>query len=115
MPEPKFAVLDECRASGAPSIARRLRHGWESRIPTPADEISRTLFRHFFRRFFDNDTLPIPGDPETAVVRALSFCAVPALMFAFWLLPQFPGRAHWLVEGDRYFFILFSFVVMGAL
>jgi hypothetical protein len=75
---------------------------------------ARILHQHFFRRFFDNDTLPIPGDPETAVVRALSFCAVPALMFAFWLLPQYPGRRVWSVEADRYFFVLFSFVTMGV-
>ena len=75
---------------------------------------ARILHQHFFRRFFDNDTLPIPGDPETAVVRALSFCAVPALMFAFWLLPQYPGRPIWSVEADRYFFVLFSFVTMGV-
>ena len=85
--------------------------------PSPIEKVptrARILRQHFFRRFFDNDTLPIPGDPETSVVRALSFCAVPALMFAFWMLPQYPGRPVWSVEGDRYFFVLFSFVTMGV-
>jgi len=80
---------------------------------------SRILTRHFFRRFFDNDTLSASGgadagETETTVVRALSFCAVPGLMFAFWLLPSYPGRAPWTTEADRYFFVLFSFVAMGA-
>jgi len=80
---------------------------------------SRILTRHFFRRFFDNDTLSInggvdAGETETTVIRALSFCAVPGLMFAFWLLPSYPGRALWATEADRYFFVLFSFVAMGV-
>jgi len=80
---------------------------------------SRILTRHFFRRFFDNDTLSLnggieAGETETTVVRALSFCAVPGLMFAFWLLPSYPGRAPWTTEADRYFFVLLSFVALGA-
>ena len=81
--------------------------------------ISSILTRHFFRRFFDNDTLSTnggveAGETETTVIRALSFCAVPGLMFAFWLLPSYPGRAFWTTEADRYFFVLFSFVAMGV-
>lgn len=96
-------------------MARRLRHGWDSRISRPHPSRAQILFHHFFRRFFDNDTLPIPGDPETSVYRALSFCAVPTLMFAFWLLPQYPMRPVADVISDRYFFVLFSFVIMGTL
>jgi len=76
--------------------------------------ISSILTRHFFRRFFDNDTLSLEGETETTVIRALSFCAVPGLMFAFWLLPSYPGRSLWITEADRYFFVLFSFVAMGV-
>ena len=93
---------------GAPLMARSLRHGWDSQISRPQPSRAQILFHHFFRRFFDNDTLPIPGDPETAVVRALSFVAVPSLMFAFWLLPHYPGRQPWVMEGDRYFFVYYS-------
>jgi hypothetical protein len=87
---------------------------------------TRTLFRHFFRRFFDNDSLPVPGDPETSVFRVASFCAVPAVMFTVWLMPQyhtatgmvtdfFGTPKPWVVEGHRYFFVLFSFVIMGII
>ena len=75
---------------------------------------SRILTRHFFRRFFDNDTLSLEGETETTVIRALSFCAVPGFMFAFWLLPHYPGKSLWAIEADRYFFVLFSFVAMGV-
>jgi hypothetical protein len=72
------------------------------------------LTQHFFRRFFSNDSLPIPGDPESSVYRALSFCAIPALMFSVWLLPHYPNRPIWSAEADRYFFVLFSFIIMGT-
>jgi hypothetical protein len=115
MPEPNMKTPATETNLGAPSMARRLRHGWVPQIFRPQSPRSQTLFRHFFRRFFDNDTLPIPGDPETSVYRALSFCAVPALMFAFWLLPQYPNRRVPDAIADRYFFVLFSFVIMGTL
>lgn len=78
---------------------------------------ARALHQHFFRRFFDNDTLSSGGDTTTSVVRALCFCAVPGLMVAFWLLPaygSYAGRDTWARAADRYFFVLFSFVVMGV-
>jgi hypothetical protein len=75
---------------------------------------ARALHQHFFRRFFDNDTLSSGGDTTTSVVRALCFCAVPGLMVAFWLLPAYPGRNAWATAADRYFFVLFSFVAMGV-
>src|ERR1700759_3654217 len=71
------------------------------------------LVEHFFRRFFDNDTLQTEGDTQTSVVRALAIVAVPGLMFAFWLQNAYPRRTMWGAIEDQYFFVLFSFVVMG--
>jgi len=71
------------------------------------------LVQHFFRRFFDNDTLQVEGDTQTSVVRALSIVAVPGLMFSFWLQNAYPQRTMWGAIEDQYFFVLFSFVVMG--
>jgi hypothetical protein len=79
---------------------------------------TQTLYHHFFRRFFDNDTVSVDGETQSTVVRVLAFIAVPALMFAFWLLPSYPGvppRSLRLIEADRYFFVLYSFVVMGTI
>ena len=42
--------------------------------------ITRILVDHFFRRFFDNDTLQVDGDTQTTVVRALSIVAAPEMM-----------------------------------
>lgn len=80
----------------------------------PAPTTARILLHHFFRRFFDNDTLSLDAETETTVIRALCAFAVPSLMVAFWLLPSYPGRQPWTVAADRYFFVLYSFVAMGV-
>ena len=95
-------------------MARSVRHGWVPQIFRPQSTRSQTLYHHFFRRFFDNDTISLDGETETTVIRALSGAAVPGLMVAFWLLPHYPNRNLWATAADRYFFVLFSFVVMGA-
>lgn len=71
------------------------------------------LVEHFFRRFFDNDTLQAEGDTQTSVVRAIAIVAVPGMMFAFWLQNQYPQRGLWGSIEDQYFFVMFSMVVMG--
>ena len=76
--------------------------------------VSGILVDHFFRRFFDNDTVQVDGDTLTTVVRAISIVAVPGLMIAFFLQNQYPGRPLWGRIEDQYFFVLFSFAVMGA-
>lgn len=76
--------------------------------------VTRALIEHFFRRFFDNDTIQVDGDTQTTVVRAVAAVAVPGLMVAFFLQTQYPGRSLWGAIEDQYFFVLFSFVVMGV-
>jgi len=76
--------------------------------------VGRVLVDHFFRRFFDSDTIQIDGETLTTVVRAVSVVAVPGLMVSFFLQNQYPRRPLWGAIQDQYFFVLFSFVVMGA-
>ncbi len=75
--------------------------------------VTRILVGHFFRRFFDNDTIQVEGDTLTTVVRAVAIVTVPGMMVAFFLQNHYP-RNPWGAIGDQYFFVLFSFVVMGA-
>lgn len=75
--------------------------------------VNAVLAGHFFRRFFDNDTVQVDGDTLTTVVRALAVVAAPGLMVAFFLQTQYPRARLWVAIEDRYFFVLFSFVVMG--
>ncbi len=76
--------------------------------------VSRVLLDHFFRRFFDSDTLEIEAETLTTVVRAIAATAIPGLMVAFFLQPAYPQRTLWGAVEDQYFFVLFSFVAVGA-
>jgi hypothetical protein len=128
MPEPLKVLEAEVKDElGAPSLMRPLHQRQEPQLrillydqPLPTKKPptrAQTLYSHFFRRFFDNDTLSIDGETQTTVIRALAFVAIPTFMFAFWLLPSYPGappRPLALIQADRYFFVLFSFVAMGA-
>ncbi|GGG76913.1 hypothetical protein [Edaphobacter dinghuensis] len=78
------------------------------------NNVTSVLIVHFFRRFFDNDTIQVDGDTLTTVVRAISVVAIPGLMVAFFLQNQYPRRSLWGSIEDQYFFVLFSFIVMGA-
>jgi hypothetical protein len=75
--------------------------------------VSAVLVGHFFRRFFDNDTVQVDGDTLTTVVRAVSIVAAPGLMVSFFLQTGYPRARLWVAIEDRYFFVLLSFVVMG--
>ena len=76
--------------------------------------ITRVLVNHFFRRFFDSDIVQVDGETLTTIVRAVAATAIPGLMFAFFLQNQYPARSLWGAIQDQYFFVLFSFVVMGS-
>src|SRR6185437_9138744 len=76
--------------------------------------VTRILVDHFFRRFFDNDTIQVEGDTLTTVVRAISIVAVPGPMIGFFMQNQYPQRLLWGRIEDEYLFVLISFVVMGA-
>jgi len=83
--------------------------------PPTSNRPSTILRRHFFRRFFDNDTLSLEAETETTVVRALCIVATPTLMVPFWLAPHYPGRELFASIADRYFFVIYSFVAMGMI
>ena len=76
--------------------------------------VLRLLTGHFFRRFFDNDTIQVEGDTQTTVVRALSIVAVPGLMLAFFLQNAYPQRPFWFRIEDHYTFVLITYLVMGV-
>jgi hypothetical protein len=76
--------------------------------------VTRMLTYHFFRRFFDSDIVQAEGETLTTVVRAISVVAAPGLITAFFLQNQYPQRSQWGTIEDQYFFVLLSFVVMGA-
>ncbi len=121
MPEPTGPVDPE-EIADSPQPLLRFRYfesvnGTRSRPIAPPSR-QKVLRQHFFRRFFDNDTLSVESETQTSIIRALTLFAVPGLMTAFWLQPSYPGvpaRSVAAILSDRYFFVLYAFVAMGAI
>ncbi|HTP87316.1 MAG TPA: hypothetical protein VMJ34_10210 [Bryobacteraceae bacterium] len=71
------------------------------------------LVRHFFRRFFDTESLSPQAEPEASVVQALGLLAAPGAFFVLVIRPL--TIAGWDLVTFRVMFVTFSMVVMGFL
>ena len=71
------------------------------------------LVRHFFRRFFDTESLSPQAEPEASVVQALGILAVPTAFFVLVIRPL--TLVGWDLVTFRTQFVSFSMVVMGFL
>jgi hypothetical protein len=78
------------------------------------------LIRHIFYRFLHNELLT--SDDETKRVMLISCAiAIPGMLVALFLFPAYHAfppypvpRPFWAQAGDHYFYVMYSFVVMGA-
>src|ERR1700722_8350418 len=78
------------------------------------------LVRHILHRFFHSELLA--SDDETKrFIQIAAAVALPTLIVSLFLFPAYhafpPAPLHrpfWSQSGDRYFYVLYSFVVMGA-
>ena len=78
------------------------------------------LVRHLLYRFFHNELLA--SDDETKRVMQISYAvALPGLLVALFLFPAYHGfppyplhRPFWSQAADHYFYVMYSFIVMGA-
>jgi hypothetical protein len=79
------------------------------------NDVTHTLVEHFFRRFFDNDSIEPDGDTQTTVTRAISVMAMPGFVIA--LLLGMLSSHHmplWPAIYLHYLYVLYSFMVMGG-
>ena len=72
-----------------------------------------TLIRHFWRQFFDGESIALHGDPSANVVQALGLLAVPGAFFVIICQPL--SMTRWNLVAVRYFFVSFSMLVMAFL
>ncbi len=79
------------------------------------------LARHIFYRFLHNELLSSEDDETKRVLQISSAIAVPGLLVALFLFPPYHGfpphplhRPFWAQVADHYFYVMYSFVVMGA-
>jgi hypothetical protein len=78
------------------------------------------LVRHLLYRFFHNELLA--SDDETKRVMQISYAvALPGMVVALFLFPAYHGfppyplhRPFWAQAADHYFYVMYSFIVMGA-
>ncbi len=86
------------------------------------------LMRHFLERFFNHETASPYGDGKTRLVLLAFAAGVPGFMVAVWLWPVYhrfrgwpPGSTqvgpppYWVQVNHHFFFVLYSFVVMGLI
>ena len=107
--EPEHAVLSlEVQAAMGPVIQ-------------PERSQFELLVRHLLDRFFNNDMVSVQGETMTRVIQAAAVIAIPQLIFALFLYPVYHGvppvhplkRPFWEQVNDHYFYVVYSFVVMG--
>jgi hypothetical protein len=79
------------------------------------------LVRHLFYRFLHNELLSSDDDETKRVMQISCAIAVPGLLVALFLFPAYHAfppypvhRPFWAQAGDHYFYVMYSFVVMGA-
>ena len=77
----------------------------------------QVLLRHFLSRFFNNETTTDDGQTKARVLQIAYAIALPGLCVALYLFPpyHFPGgRPFWSQVADHYFYVMYSFVAIGA-
>jgi len=79
------------------------------------------LVHHIFYRFLHNELLTSDDDETKRVMQISWAIAVPGLLVALFLFPPYHGfppyplhRPFWAQVADHYFYVMYSFVVMGA-
>ncbi len=79
------------------------------------------LVRHIFYRFLHNELLTSDDDETKRVMQISCAIAVPGMLVALFLFPAYHAfppypvpRPFWAQSGDHYFYVMYSFVVMGA-
>jgi hypothetical protein len=77
----------------------------------------QVLLRHFLDRFFNNPTTAADGETKAHVLQIAYAIGLPGVCVALYLFPpyHFPGGRHfWSQVGDHYFYVMYSFVAIGA-
>ncbi|MGD0735067.1 MAG: hypothetical protein ABR976_07960 [Terracidiphilus sp.] len=77
------------------------------------------LLRHFLERFFNHETASPDGDAKTRLVQVALGASMPGFVFALYLWHPYhpivgPLPPYWTQAGDRFFYVVYSFVVMGV-
>ena len=84
------------------------------------------LIRHFLERFFNHETASPDGDAKARLVLIAVAAGLPGFVIALYLWPVYhhfihyppphhpvPGPPYWLQVNHHFFYVIYSFAVMG--
>jgi uncharacterized membrane protein YwzB len=77
----------------------------------------RLLVRHFLERFFNNDMVSADGETKARLLQVAYAIALPGIVVSLFLFPVYHApleRPLWSQVSDHYFYVLYSFVAVGA-
>src|SRR5271155_4857090 len=75
------------------------------------------LVRHSLERFFNNDMVSADGETKARLLQVVYAIALPGMVVALFLFPLYHApleRPFWSQASDHYFYVLYSFVAVGA-
>jgi hypothetical protein len=75
------------------------------------------LVRHFIERFFNNEMVSADGDTKARLLQVVWAIALPGMVVALFLFPLYHAplaRPFWSQVSDHYFYVMYSFVAVGA-
>ena len=75
------------------------------------------LVRHFLERFFNNDMVSADGEAKARLLQVAYAIALPGVVVSLFLFPLYHPpveRPFWSQVSDHYFYVLYSFVAVGA-
>jgi len=103
--EPEHAVMSlEVQAAMAPAVVKR-RSQFE------------LLVRHFVDALLNNEMVSSDGEARSYLLQIAYAIALPCVVVALYLFVPYHapgGRAYWSQVGDRYFYVVYSMVAIGA-
>src|ERR1700723_2409932 len=75
------------------------------------------LVRHFLDRFFTNEMVSADGETKARLLQVAYTIALPGMVVALFLFPLYHApleRPFWSQVSDHYFYVMYSFVAVGA-
>jgi hypothetical protein len=75
------------------------------------------LVRHFLNSFFNNEMVSSDGEAKSRLIQIGYAIALPQLIMALFLFAPYHQphpRPYWSQVGDRYFYVVYSMVAVGA-
>jgi hypothetical protein len=87
--------------------------------PEPERSQFSLLVRHFVERFFNHESASVDGDGKTRMIQVAFAACMPGAVFALYLWHPYhpmigPLPPYWTQAGDHFFYVIYSFVIMGV-